>query len=278
MFNPSFEVIVAQSKFRQPPDMTFEALLKRFPGLAEADAVCWTGSTAVGWGNVFSDFDLYAFSDRKLDLPMDETAECWPGSDKSGISWDNWMGEYQKARVDLTIWPTGAFATALKPYLENEVEFLSSGYTLEDFVYRVSIGIPLKNEAYFQEQWDLLEKSSFGRARVRWLKVGAENALTDVVGQLDAGDQDSALISARMAAFRVVDACLAMHGDYCLNEKWAMRRLRGKPECGIKVEEFQQMVLDGPRPGEANGDCALRMARWAQEHIVRLDGELMARS
>lgn len=278
MFNPSFEVIVAQSKFRQPPDMTFEALLKRFPGLAEAEAVCWTGSTAVGWGNVFSDFDIYAFSDQEIDLPMDETAESWPGSDKSGVRWDNWMGEYQKARVDLTIWPTGAFATVLQPYLEDEVEFLRSSDALQDFIYRVSIGVPLKNDGYFQELRELLDKSSFRRARVRTVKAAAENALTDVVGQLDAGDQDSALISARIAAFRVVDACLAMQGDYCLNEKWTMRRLQREPKCGVGVDEFQAMVLDGPRPGESNGDCALRVARWAQGHIVRLDGELVARS
>ncbi len=278
MFTPTFEVIVAQAKDRQPPDMTFEALLKRFPGLAEADAVCWTGSTAVGWGNVFSDFDIYAFSDRELDLPMDETAECWPGSDKSGVGWGNWLGEYQKARVDLTTWPTGAFPTVLQPYLEDEVEFLRSSDTMQDFIYRMSIGVPLKNDGYFQELRELLDKSSYRRARVRTVKVRAENALTDVVGQLDAGDQDSALISARIAAFRVVDACLALQGDYCTREKWMMRRLARMPECGISVDEFQAMVLDGPRQGEANGDCALRMARWAQGHIVRLDGELFAGS
>lgn len=278
MFNPTIDVLVAQPRVRQLPNMTFESILKRFPGLAEAHAVCWTGSTAVGWGNVFSDFDLFAFSDRTLELPVDETMETWPGVDKSGIRWDNWMGEYEKGRVDLTVWPTGALATVLQPYLDDEVELCGTSDALQAFVYRMSIAIPLKNDSYFREMRELLDKSSFRRARARTAKVWAENSLIDVAGQLDAGDQASARISARVAAFRVADACLALHGDFCHDEKWTMRRLESKPECGIGVDEFRSVVLDGTRPGESDGDCALRVARWAQGHIVRLDGEFLTAS
>lgn len=258
--------------------MTFEALLKRFPGLAEADAVCWTGSTAAGWGNIHSDYDLYAFSDRTLDLPVDETMETWPGTDKSGIHWDNWMGEYENARVDLTTWPTGTLATVLKPFLDDEVEICGLSEAVLDFVYRLSVGIPLQNEQFFRDMRDLLNRSSFPRAHARTAKVWAENALTDVSGQLDAGDHPAARISARMAAFRTADACLSLHGDYCRAEKWMVRRLESKPECGIGVDEFRSMVLEGTRPGESDGDCALRVARWAQGHLVRREGEFLATS
>ena len=37
MYEPTIDVIVAQPRFRQPPDMSFDGILKRFPGLAEAD-------------------------------------------------------------------------------------------------------------------------------------------------------------------------------------------------------------------------------------------------
>lgn len=276
MFNPNVEVIVAQSKVREPPDLSFDSILKRFPGLSEATAVCWTGSTANGWGNVFSDVDLYAFADQDIDLPADESAESWPGSDKSGIRWHTWMGEYQKTRVDLTVWPTGTFAKVLEPFLAGEVELCGMSDVLLGFVYRCSIGVPLKNDAFFQEMHELLDKSSFRRALARTTKVWAENALTDVAGQLDAGDQASARISAGMAAFRAVDACLILHGELCRNQKWIMRRLERKPECGIGVDEFRSTVLDGTRPGESDGDYALRVARWAQGHLVRLDGDFLA--
>jgi len=276
MFNPTVEVIVAQSKLREPPNLSYEAILKRFPGLAEADAVCWTGSTANGWGNVFSDIDLYAFADREIDLPVDETMETWPGSDKSGIRWQTWMGEYQKTRVDLTVWSTDTFTKVLEPYLGDEVELCGMSDVLLGFIYRVSIGVPLKNEAYFREMLDLLDKSSFRRALARTTKVWAENALTDAAGQLDADDQASARISAGIAAYRVVDACLILHGELCRNQKWIMRRLERKPECGINPDEFRSVVLNGTRPGESDGDYALRVARWAQGHLVRLDGDFLA--
>jgi predicted nucleotidyltransferase len=275
MFNPTIEVLVAQPRFRQPPDLTFEGILKRFPGLAEAEAVCLTGSTAMGWGNVFSDIDLYVFSDRTLELPVDETMEKWPGSDKSGVRWDNWMGEYEKSRVDLTVWPTGTLATVLEPYLRDEVEFCGMSDVLKYFVYRMSIAIPLKNEGYFREMSELLDRSSFRRSLARDGKVWAENALTDVAGQLDAGDHASARVSAGIAAAKVADACLVLHGEFCRNAKWIMRRLERKPECGIGVDEYRSVVLDGSRPGESDGDYALRVARWAQGHIVRLDGEFL---
>jgi hypothetical protein len=276
MFNPTIDVLVAQGDLRQPPDMNFDSILKRFPGLAEADAVCWTGSAAIGWGNVYSDYDLFAFSDKTLELPMDETAETWPGSDKSGISWDNWMGEYEKARVDLTVWPTGTLAAVLRPYLENQLELVGLSEAMQAFVYRMSIAVPLKNEGFFREMRELLDASSFGPARARTAKVWAENSLTDVAGQLDAGDEASARVSAQIAAVRVADACLALQGDFCHNEKWVMRRLASMPECGIGVDEYRSMVLDGARPGESDGDCALRIARWAQGHLVRLEGKFLA--
>jgi hypothetical protein len=278
MFSPTIDVLVAQPRVRQPPDLTFEGILKRFPGLAEAHAVCWTGSTAVGWGNVYSDIDLFVFADREIELPVDETMERWPGSDKSGIRWDNWMGEYEKTRVDLTLWSTDALATVLAPYLGDEVEFCGMSDILRKFVYRMAIAVPLKNEEYFQRMREMLEGSSFRRALARMKKAWAENALTDVAGQLDAGDYVSARLSAASAAAKVADACLILHGEYCGGEKWLMRRLEATPECGISVDEYRSVVLDGVRPGESDGDLALRLARWAQSHIVRLDGEFLTAS
>ncbi|MEV4690559.1 hypothetical protein AB0K27_05450 [Micromonospora echinospora] len=275
MFNPTLEVIVAQARVRPPLEVTFEGVLKRFPGLAEAEAVCLTGSIAAGWGNVNSDFDVYAFSDKPLDLPVDETSECWPGVDQSGVRWDNWMGEFQESRVDLTIWTPDTLTTVLKPYLDGEVEFCGMSYALRDFVYRFSIGIPLKNEDYFRQMRELLTASSFARARARWSKAATENSLTDVAGQLDAGDGASARLSAVRAAAGAAEACLLLQGDLCPTEKWLMRRLERKPECGITADEYRSVVLDGARPGESDADFALRVARWAQGHIVRLEPEFM---
>ncbi|MEU6404715.1 hypothetical protein [Streptomyces sp. NPDC046985] len=277
-FNPHIDVIAAQPRLLTPPDLSFEAILRHFPGLAEAEAVCMTGSTAAGWGNAFSDIDLYVFSDKELELPVDETMETWPGADPSGIRWHNWMGVYDNARVDLKVWPTSTLATVLTPYVEREVEFCSLGDFLQDFVYRLSIGVPLKNDDFFKQQKDLLDSSSYRRSLARRVKAEVENCLTDVAGQLGSGDDMTARVSAGLAAGFATDAGLVLAGQLCRGRKWLLRRLEGAPQCGITVDEYRSVVLDGARPGESDRDCALRVARWTQAQIVRMEDAFLSDS
>ncbi len=276
MFNPTLEVLYAQPAVLTPPDLTFEGILSHFPGLAEAKAVCLTGSTAAGWGNTFSDIDIYSFADKEIDLPIDETMEIWPGSDPSGLKWTTWIGAYGDNRVDLKVWPTTTLATTLEKYLAAEIEFVSTGDFLQDFIYRLSIGIPMKNESFFAEMKDLLDRSSYRRALARFLKTEAENRLTDVAGQLDSGDDMTARLSAGLAAAAMADATLVLYGELCRRQKWLLRRLERTPQCGITVDEYRSVVLGGAYPGESDGDCARRIARWTQAHIVRLEGEFLA--
>ncbi|MFE0174059.1 hypothetical protein ACFWZ2_17230 [Streptomyces sp. NPDC059002] len=236
-----------------------------------------TGSTAAGWGNTFSDIDLYAFADEKLDLPVDPTMETWQSSDPStGVRVTIWMGAYGDQRVDLRVWPTNTLATVLAPYLEKEVEFCNSSDALQDFIYRLSIGVPLKNPDFFKEMRELLQSSSYGRSLARYLKADAENCLTDVMGQLDSGDYKTARVSAGLAAGFLTDAALTLNGELCRRKKWVLRRLESTPQCGIGVDEYRHMVLDGLRPGESDADCALRVARWTQSHIVRLEDTFLS--
>ncbi|MEV0457333.1 hypothetical protein [Catellatospora methionotrophica] len=276
MFNPTLEVLYAQPAVLTPPDLTFDGILKHFPGLAEAEAVCLTGSIAAGWGNTFSDIDVYSFSDKEIDLPIDETMEIWPGADPSGITWTTWIGAYGDNRVDLKVWPTRTLATALEKYLAAEIEFVSTGDFLQDFIYRLSIGVPLKNDGFFAEMKDLLGRSSYRRALARFLKTEAENRLTDVAGQLDSGDNMTARLSATLAAAVMADSTLVLYGDLCRRQKWLLRRLENNPACGITADEYRSVVLGGARPGESDAACARRIARWTQAHIVRLEAEMLS--
>jgi hypothetical protein len=275
-FNPTLQVIAAQPALLKVPDLSIEAILNHFPGLAEAESVCITGSTAAGWANTFSDIDIYAFSDEELGLPADETTEMWTSPDRKARRLQRWIGAYGDSRVDLAVWRTDALRTVLAPFVQKEVEFCAIEKQLQDFVYRVSIGVPIKNEDYFAGLIELLRSSSYHRALARWQKAMAENALTDVAGQLDSGDYLTARLSAVNAAETVTDACLLLSGELCRGTKWLLRRLESKPECGITVDEYCSVVLDGLRPGETNCDYARRVARWAQAQIVRLEDAFLA--
>lgn len=274
-FAPRIEVLSEQPAQLQPADRSWEAILAHFPGLAEAKAVCLTGSTAAGWGNEFSDIDLYAFSDKELVLPDDETSETGGGSGPHGLSWFAWIGRYGDARVDLQVWPTDALPRALSRYVEGEPEFHSNKGPIADFIYRMSIGIPLKNADYFAEMRELLERSCYRRAIARAAKVEAENCLTDVAGLLESGDDITARQAATLAAGYVADHCLTLAGELCRRKKWLFRRLAATPECGITPGEYRTEVMEGRRPGETDRDVAIRVARWAQSHLVRVEGAVL---
>lgn len=278
-FSPAVEVLTAQPAVLGPADLSYEGILGHFPGLADAEAVCLSGSIAAGWGNTFSDIDIYAFADHELVLPVDETMETWPGSEPGGIRWTNWMGRYGDARVDLQVWPTNAVRKALGPFLgDDEPEFANLSTPVEDFIYRVSIAVPLSNSGFIQELQDTITTSSYRRALARKHKARAENALTDVAGQVDSGDHLSARMSAVLAATEVADHCLILAGQLCPRSKWLLRRLATTPECGIDVDEYRSTVLNGARPGEDDRDCAMRIARWAQSHLIRVEDAVLTQS
>lgn len=276
-FAPTLQVLTPEPAAPTQPDLSFAAILQRFPGLAESEAVCWTGSTAAGWGNVLSDVDLFVFSDRTIDLPIDDTMEAWASSDKSGMRWLSWMGRYDDVCVDLQVWPTDALATVLEPYLgADEPEFCGLSVDLQDFVYRVSIGVALKDEDYFDRMRVVIRRSSYRRSLARQLKSIAENQLNDVAGQLASGDIMSARLAATLAAYTAADHCLVLAGELCRRQKWLLRRLEATPSCGISVAEYRTVVLDGASNGEPELDCAVRIARWAQSHLIRVESEALS--
>ncbi len=275
-FAPTIRVLTPEPKVPTHPNLSFGAILERFPGIAKADAVGWTGSTAAGWGNALSDVDLFVFSDQEIALPIDETMETWPGADNSGLTWVNWMGRYGDVCVDLKVWPTEALVIILAPYSgPNQPEFCGLNYSLQDFIYRMSVAVPLKNGAYFDRMRELIDRSSYGRSLARSLKNRAENRLNDVAGQLAAGDVMSARCTAILAANAATDQCLVLAGELCRGEKWLLRRLQATPECEISVDEYRSEVMEGTRPGESEGDCALRIARWAQSQLIRAESQAL---
>ena len=271
-FKPTIQVLTPEPEAPAPPDISLSAILERFPGLAEAEAVCWTGSTAAGWGNALSDVDLYVFSDQELQLPIDDTMETWSNTDEGGLHWLSWMGRYADTCVDLKVWPTRALDAVLAPYIApNEPEFCGLSYEMQDLIFRLSIAVPLKNTAYFDTMRKAIYSSSYRQSLARSIKSKAENRLNDFSGQLTSGDVMSARFSATLAAYSAADHCVVLAGDLCPVQKWLPRRLQGTPACGITPDEYRSEVLDGARPGESERDCAVRIARWAQSHLIRVE-------
>jgi hypothetical protein len=276
-FVPAVEVLATQAEIVELPDLSRSALLERFPGLGSAHAVCLTGSIEAGWGNIYSDVDIIAFSDQEVPLPLDDTAELWPGSDPCGVDWVRWVGTYRDVCVDIKVVATDAVDIALRPFLDGaEPELCTIGLAMEDFVYRVWIGRALSGQEFFDAQRATIAGSSYRRALARYLKIDAENALTDAAGQLASGDCRTARLSAMKAAGLIVDSALVIAGELCRGQKWLLRRLESTPTCGITADEYLSEVLEGRRPGESDAECAARIARWAQAHLVRIEDQVLS--
>ena len=274
-FRPALRMLAPQPSTLQPPDLSAAAVFAHFPGLRAAAAVCLTGSVAAGWGNPYSDIDLFAFSDAPLVLPEDETTEVWDSED-GGLRWTTWMGRFGDTRVDLKIWPTDTPQKLLEPFaVVPEPEFSDAGEFVEEFLYRLVIGRALSGEDFLRDQIAAVHASSYQRALARLLKLTAENCLTDVAGQLDAGDVSSARISAVRAAELAADAALVLAGELCRRDKWLLRRLQSTPAAGIDAEELSAVVLDGPARGEALDSYSLRVARWAQRELIRTEDAIL---
>lgn len=272
MFTPTVTVLTAPPAVPRRPDLSYSAILEHFPALADTDAVGWTGSTAAGWGNALSDIDLYAFAAGRPALPVDDTMETWPGRDLSGLTWMNWMGRYADVCVDLKIWPLDAVTDLLAPYLgDDEPEECGFSDAMQDFVYRVSIAVPLSNEAFFRDTQQLIAGSTYSRALARKAKAIAENALNDVAGQLAAGDDLSARMAASLAAYNAADHCLLLAGQISRSRKWLMRRLQDAPACGISAEEYLSVVFAPAHETESHAAWARRVARWAQAQLIRVE-------
>lgn len=275
-FRPRIHVLSQQPASAKAPDLSFEGLLRHFPGLREAESVSFTGSFAAGWANPMSDIDIYAFSDTELTLPVDETMETWRASDRSGVVWSSWIGRYDDVRIDIKVWPTDALDTVLRPFLDAEPEFSNVSPAVEDFLYRVSIAKPLTDPAFVERMKTTLVNSSYARALARWAKAMTENCLTDVAGQLAAGDALGARLSAMNAAAHIADACLIMSGQLSRGRKWLLRRIEDTPDCGITTSEYCSVVLGGQLEGETQAQTALRVARWAQSHHIRIEDRVLS--
>lgn len=276
LFAPSVSVLTEQPANLTPPDLSLAGILGRFPALAEAVAVGMTGSTAAGYGNVYSDIDLYVFADETPDLPDDETSETWTEGDaKTGLRNFTWMGRYGDSRVDLKVWPVEAPRVALASFLTDpEPEFCEVSGTVTDFIYRLSIARALTNGEYLSDARQLIASSAYARVLARTQKGLVENKLIDIAGQLDAGDVLSARLSAVGAAAGIAECALIMAGALgqgSKGSKWLLRRLAATPGCGITAEEYCTVVLDGRRDAESDAEYALRVAHWVRDKLIAIE-------
>ncbi|WP_344599698.1 hypothetical protein [Streptomyces glaucus] len=198
-------------------------------GLLPADhlAVICVGSVARGWANDGSDYDFNVIAPGPWHGPSARTipVPLRPGTVPSAVEyvdgrrwevkyWLDIQVEQMLAKVSWSEFEQGGAAARALTDAE------------ELFLERLSTCITLSGASWVRGKRQALARTAFRAFVTTRSLVEADEAVEDALGQLAAGDTDSAVLSAHKAFGHVVDALLESHGVYgSRTPKWRARRL-----------------------------------------------------
>lgn len=203
------------------------------------DTVCTFvgGSVAAGRAHATSDVDVYVVT--RTPAPVSATkwvlASLTPPRfpavvrDVGGRTWDV---EY------LTIGQVGELCAMVAEERARPGSVEPSDADV-DLVYRVRCGVELEPSG----SWLAGVQRALDEAGVDLFFAGhaadqAQNRVDDARGLLDAGDERSAVLAARLAFEHAVDACLAARGEMGPTAKWRARKVAAVGLPGMDVERY----------------------------------------
>ncbi|MFI7207929.1 hypothetical protein [Micromonospora aurantiaca (nom. illeg.)] len=206
------------------------------PGALAAFVV---GSTARGWDNARSDYDVYVIASREqrtsgdvvpvsLELPWIRTEQFYARNRRWQVTY--WLDAQVDEIFDKVSW------TAFE---SGQVTDDTLSYREEILLSRLGNCLLLFGQDWLASSLARLNSSAF-RSFVVVRSLGAlEDALEDALGQLEAGDLESATISARLAFGHVIDALLESHGEYGSQlVKWRPNRFRAADPKAIEFTKY----------------------------------------
>lgn len=198
------------------------------------------GSVTRGWDNGSSDYDINLVCEQP-----------WPAEE----------GMVGLLKLDPPILPVAILHVdgrrwELKYWLDTQVDQVLAkvswdafegtrlaGQALTDteevFLERLATCVPLAGADWVAKRRAQVADSAFGAFMVTRTLARADSFLEDAIGQLGAGDVESAVISAKMAFSHCVDALLESAGEYGFyTPKWRARRMRAVAPGAISFEDY----------------------------------------
>jgi hypothetical protein len=227
------------------------------------EAIYAAGSLVRGWGNERSDFDVYVIvtEPRESETAQIDSVALHPDSlpvesfyAEDGRRWDveYWL-ETQVDQLFAKISPDtlASIQPAAKRMMDAEVAFLE----------RFSYAAPIAKEEWLVERKRQLAglplTSMMALRALHMLDIYTE----DVVGQLNAGDVESAVLTAKIALRYAVDALLASNGEFGESPKWFARRYRAADPNELSFDEW--WALETMRSYDPE-----RPERWVEEVLT----------
>ncbi|MGA5699815.1 nucleotidyltransferase domain-containing protein [Peterkaempfera bronchialis] len=203
-------------------------------------AVFVVGSAARGWHNPRSDFDVYV-------VTRTERVSSSGGTVPVPLEPPRLSTELfytQSRRWDVTYWLDSQIDQI---FAKVSWEAFETGRVTEDTLVlreelllgRLGSCLPLLGEAWLARCRSRLAESAFHSFAVVRSLGAADDAVEDALGQLEAGDLESATISARLAFGHVINALLESHGEYGSHlPKWRPNRFRAVAPQAISFADY----------------------------------------
>lgn len=220
------------------------------------DVAYVSGSLLDGLGNRGSDVDVYVVTEARPSEPLQiDEADYTINVDYIG-----------KRRIDYEYWRPQVVSRIAERLRESRLGRGFAGtlhYAERTFIHRIKIGIPVINDAGFQELRSRFDFSHFQGYLVQDAIRNLDNALDDLCGMLDDDDREVALFRARDVLHFAIDAWTSNQGNTNPNPKWRVKLLR----CLASNPRSEELLRDYLRLQFAEGEGLLEDRSACRRHL-----------
>jgi hypothetical protein len=206
---------------------------------AECLAVFVAGSRTRGWANATSDLDLHIVMAAPWDRPNTRALPVALAPDSipvvttvvDGLRWD--IEYWLEAQVDQMFrkvsWREFDVSPSAGDLLTSpEVRFLE----------RLDHAVALHGSAWLERRREQQRDSALKSVLVARNLHLSDLFVEDAVGQMNAGDLESAVLSAKLAFGCAIKALLAEQGHFCQSSKWMARQLRDTTQDVVSFDSY----------------------------------------
>ncbi|MBV1849579.1 nucleotidyltransferase domain-containing protein [Catellatospora tritici] len=239
---------------------------------SDVRCVYLSGSLVRGWGNPQSDLDVYVVSDSPWSgdsaavVPLRGLSGSIPVNAfyVDGCRWD--VEHWQVVQIDALL-----AEVSWDRYDSGELSHLGLSRHEIDVLERLAYAQPLLQPDWLASRQEALKQSALRTALVAERLNLTDLFIEDAVGQLRAGDEECAVLSARLAFEHVVDALLASRGEFGHSSKWRPRRFRAVQQDLLSFEDYWRLETmasyDHRRPASWVEETVETCRRIAQQVV-----------
>jgi hypothetical protein len=233
------------------------------PDSVEPLCVFLSGSIIAGWGHQNSDVDVYVVTESPPDVEPSE----WAPRPVDPPSIPIVIRFVDGTRWDVEYWLDAQVDQVLDKVVSADLEGdRIAGFNLtpddKDFIYRLAIGRPVAGAEWLRRRQDALDRARYATIVASFAFNEADSFIEDAVGQLQSGDDVSAVLAVRIAFGLAVDGLLATKGELSPSPKWRARKMRRA--CPPEISWDDYWSLETMRDFDADDP-----AGWVRQVIER---------